>query len=315
MNCDNRCRDLFPAMWLNDLFMKRVEENKDWSLFCPSEAPGLNTTWGEEFEKLYLKYEQEKTYVRETIKAKVLFRSMIRAMVSSGMYMLSKDNANRKSNHQHLGTTQNMNLCCEICQYCSPDEVSVCTLASVALPMFVKDGKFDFDLLHKVTRVVARNLDIVIDKNQYPSTGDDKPEICIPKGALENYDAAQMKQLLEDMAKNPTKYIHYKNRAKNSSESHRPIGIGVQGLADVFMMLGYAFESEEAAQLNKDIFETMYHAALTESNVLAREKGYYPTYPGSPISKGIYQFHFWNVTPSNRWVNTCVFLVADAKIL
>lgn len=294
---NRRCRDLFPAMWIPDLFFKRVINNGNWTLFCPNEAPGLNLTWGEEFEKLYEKYENTPGLARGNIPARLLFKKMISTMIESGLYMLAKDACNSKSNHQNLGTIQCSNLCTEIIQYSDPEKISVCTLASLALPRFVVNKTFDHDGFYNYVRIVTRNLDIVIDKNNYPPTGEDNPNIIIPPcNTLEEY-----KQVMEDIQKNPNKYIRYNNRAEKSSFEERSIGLGVQGEADVFMMMGIAFDSPEAKKLNKEIFETMYYAALSESVQLAKEKGHYLTYPGSPISKGIYQFDMWGVKPSDRW--------------
>jgi len=257
---EQRARDLFFALWTPDLFMQRVEENGDWTLMCPHECPGLSDTHGKKFEKLYKKYESEGKG-RKTIKAQELWFKILESQIETGTpYMLYKDAANEKSNQKNLGTIKSSNLCTEIIEYTSPDEVAVCNLASIALPKFVIDGKFDFEKLFKVTYRVTRNLDKVIDANYYP----------VPE-------------------------------ARNSNMRHRPIGIGVQGLADAFILMRQAFESEEARQLNKDIFETIYYAALTASKDLAIEKGPYESYKGSPVSQGILQFDMWNVKPSDRW--------------
>jgi len=257
---EQRARDLFYALWTPDLFMRRVEENGDWTLMCPHECPGLSDTYGKKFEKLYKKYESEGKG-RKTIKAQELWFKILESQIETGTpYMLYKDAANEKSNQKNLGTIKSSNLCTEIIEYTSPDEVAVCNLASIALPKFVIDGKFDFEKLFKVTYRVTRNLDKVIDANYYP----------VPE-------------------------------ARNSNMRHRPIGIGVQGLADAFILMRQAFESEEARQLNKDIFETIYYAALTASKDLAIEKGTYESYKGSPVSQGILQFDMWNVKPSDRW--------------
>jgi len=257
---EQRARDLFYALWTPDLFMKRVEENGDWTLMCPHECPGLSDTYGKNFEKLYTKYESEGKG-RKTIKAQELWFKILESQIETGTpYMLYKDSANEKSNQKNLGTIKSSNLCTEIIEYTSPDEVAVCNLASIALPKFVIDGKFDHEKLFKVTYRVTKNLDKVIDANYYP----------VPE-------------------------------ARNSNMRHRPIGIGVQGLADAFILMRQAFESKEAKQLNKDIFETIYYAALTASKDLAIEKGTYESYKGSPVSKGILQFDMWNVKPSDRW--------------
>ena len=255
-----RARDLFTALWIPDLFMKRVEENGTWSLFCPNEAPGLSDCWGEEFEALYARYEKEGR-ARKTIKAQDLWFKILEAQIETGNpYMLYKDACNRKSNQQNLGTIKSSNLCTEIVEYTSPDEIAVCNLASIALPRFVINGKFDHQKLFEVTQVVTNNLNRVIDGNSYP----------VPE-------------------------------AKTSNVRHRPIGIGVQGLADAFFMLRMPFESEEARALNHDIFETIYFGAMTASKDLAKELGPYETYPGSPVSKGIFQYDMWNVQPGPRW--------------
>jgi ribonucleoside-diphosphate reductase alpha chain len=255
-----RARDLFYALWINDLFMKRVESNGDWSLFCPNEAPGLGDTFGDEFEALYHRYEAEGRQ-RKVIKAQDLWFAILEAQIETGTpYMLYKDAANRKSNQQNLGTIKSSNLCTEILEYTSADEVAVCNLASLALPRFVNEGKFDFDKLYEVTYQVARNLNRIIDNNYYP---------------------------IEE--------------AKRSNLRHRPIGLGVQGLADVFILLRLPFESDLAKMLNKNIFETIYFAAMTASKDMAIEQGPYETFAGSPLSKGQFQFDLWNVQPSNRY--------------
>jgi ribonucleoside-diphosphate reductase alpha chain len=255
-----RARDLFYALWINDLFMKRVEANGDWSLFCPNEAPGLGDTFGDEFEALYNRYEAEGRQ-RKVIKAQDLWFAILEAQIETGTpYMLYKDAANRKSNQQNLGTIKSSNLCTEILEYTSADEVAVCNLASLALPRFVNEGKFDFDKLYEVTYQVARNLNRIIDNNYYPI-----------------------------------------REAERSNLRHRPIGLGVQGLADVFILLRLPFESELAKVLNKNIFETIYFAAMTASKDMAIEQGPYETFAGSPLSKGQFQFDLWNVSPSNRY--------------
>jgi ribonucleoside-diphosphate reductase alpha chain len=257
-----RARDLFYALWISDLFMKRVKENAEWSLFCPNEAPGLDESYGEQFEALYTKYEKEGK-ARKTVKAQELWFTILDAQIETGTpYILYKDAANKKSNQKNLGTIKSSNLCTEILEYTSPDEVAVCNLASISLPRFVSaDGEsYDFEKLHEVTRIITRNLNKVIDINYYP----------VPE-------------------------------AENSNLRHRPIGIGVQGLADAFMLMKMPFDSPEARQLNKDIFETIYHASLLESNALAVRDGAYPTFEGSPASQGILQFDMWDVKPSDRY--------------
>ena len=256
-----RARDLFYALWIPDLFMERVKADGDWSLFCPNEAPGLYDTYGGEFEALYHKYESEGR-ARKTVKAQDLWFTILESQIETGNpYLLFKDAANKKSNQQNLGTIRSSNLCTEILEYTSPDEVAVCNLASISLPKFVKaDKTFDFEKLLEVTRVITRNLNKIIDINYYP----------IPE-------------------------------ARNSNFRHRPIGIGVQGLADAFILMRFPFDGPDAKQLNKDIFETIYFGALTESHELAVKQGAYSSIAGSPISKGVFQFDMWGVTPSDRW--------------
>jgi ribonucleoside-diphosphate reductase alpha subunit len=257
-----RARDLFYALWIPDLFMKRVENNEMWSLFCPNEAPGLAEVYGEDFERLYEKYESEGKF-RKQIKAQDLWFEVLEAQIETGTpYILYKDAANKKSNQKNLGTIKSSNLCTEIIEYTSADEVAVCNLASLALPKFVtEDGKFDHQKLYEITKVATRNLNKVIDVNYYPV-----------------------------------------EEARNSNMRHRPIGLGVQGLADAFIMLRMPFESEEARGLNEDIFETIYFAAMEASMELAKVDGPYETMKGSPVSKGIFQFDMWGVTPkSKRW--------------
>jgi ribonucleoside-diphosphate reductase alpha chain len=256
-----RARDLFYALWIPDLFMKRVESNEEWSLFCPNEAPGLCDVYGEEFEKLYEKYEREGR-ARKVVKAQDLWFSVLESQIETGTpYMLYKDAANKKSNQKNLGTIRSSNLCTEIMEYTSPDEVAVCNLASLSLPRYVINGKFDHQKLYEVTKVVTRNLNRIIDVNYYPVV-----------------------------------------EAKNSNMRHRPIGLGVQGLADTFMKLRMPFDSDEAKGLNKDIFETIYFASMTSSMELAKEHGAYSSFKGSPASQGIFQFDMWGVSPtSGRW--------------
>jgi ribonucleoside-diphosphate reductase alpha chain len=257
-----RARDLFTALWIPDLFMKRVEAEGDWSLMCPNECPGLSDCHSAEFEALYTKYEEEGKF-RKQIKARELWAAIIEAQIETGNpYMLFKDAANSKSNQQNLGTIKSSNLCTEIIEYTSADEVAVCNLASIALPRFVdeKAGTFDHNKLFEITYHATVNLNKIIDRNYYP----------IPE-------------------------------ARKSNMRHRPIGLGVQGLADAFILMRFPFESDEAKKLNSEIFETIYYAALTASKDLAKVEGAYETYPGSPISKGIFQQDMWNVTPSTRW--------------
>jgi ribonucleoside-diphosphate reductase alpha chain len=257
-----RARDLFTALWIPDLFMKRVEAEGDWSLMCPNECPGLSDCHSEAFEKLYTKYEAEGKF-RKQIKARELWAAIIEAQIETGNpYMLFKDAANSKSNQQNLGTIKSSNLCTEIIEYTSADEVAVCNLASLALPRFVdeKTGTFDHNKLFEITYAATLNLNKIIDRNYYP----------IPE-------------------------------ARNSNMRHRPIGLGVQGLADAFILMRFPFESEEAKKLNSEIFETIYFAALTASKDLAKIDGYYESYPGSPASKGIFQHDMWGVKASPRW--------------
>lgn len=256
-----RARDLFFALWTPDLFMKRVEANEEWSLFCPNEAPGLADCYGEEFEKLYEKYEREGR-ARKVVKAQDLWFAVLEAQTETGTpYMLYKDHANRKSNQKNLGTIRSSNLCTEIIEYTSPDEIAVCNLASIALPKFVNDGTFDHQKLYEVTYVATKNLNKIIDINYYPV-----------------------------------------EEARKSNMRHRPIGLGVQGLADTFILMRMPFDSPDAAALNADIFETIYFAAMTASKDLAEKQGPYETFKGSPVSKGIFQFDMWGIQPqSGRW--------------
>ncbi|MEP6748474.1 MAG: ribonucleoside-diphosphate reductase subunit alpha [Bacteroidota bacterium] len=255
-----RARDLFYALWIPDLFMKRVEAGADWSLFCPNEAPGLHLCHGAAFEDLYTKYEAAGK-ARKVIKAQDLWFAILDAQIETGTpYLLYKDAANGKSNQQNLGTIQSSNLCTEIMEYTSPEEVAVCNLASLALPRFVIDGKFDHQKLYDVTYQATLNLNKIIDNNYYP---------------------------IEE--------------ARYSNLKHRPIGLGVQGLADAFILMRLPFESEKAKQLNKEIFETIYFAAMTASKDLAQKDGPYQTYAGSPVSKAVFQFDMWNTEPTLRW--------------
>ena len=263
-----RARDLFYAMWIPDLFMKRVEENGDWTLMCPNECPHLFDTYGDEFEKLYTSYEQVGKG-RKTIKARELWEKILEAQIETGNpYMLYKDAANRKSNQKNLGTIRSSNLCTEIMEYTAKDEVAVCNLASIAIPMFIDENEkgekyFNHQRLLEVTKKITRNLDTVIDRNYYPV-----------------------------------------KEAENSNFRHRPIGLGIQGLADAFMMLRMPFTSEEAKTLNQEIFETIYFAAVTSSMEMAKAKEPYSTFKGSPMSQGEFQFNMWGVSEddlSGRW--------------
>ena len=258
-----RARDLFYAMWTPDLFMKRVEEDSNWTLMCPNECPDLYNLHGDEFDELYQKYESEGRG-RKTIKARELWEKILESQIETGTpYMLYKDSANRKSNQKNLGTIRSSNLCTEILEYTSSDEVAVCNLASIALPMFVKDGDFDHKALFDVTIRVTKNLNRVIDRNFYPV-----------------------------------------KEAENSNFRHRPVGLGVQGLADTFIMLRLPFTSDKAKELNQEIFETLYFAAVTASVEEAKKDGVYQTYKGSPISKGEFQHNLWGIKDedlSGRW--------------
>ena len=258
---ENRARDLFYALWIPDLFMKRVEADGQWSLFCPHEAPGLHECSGEAFQALYEKYEGEGR-ARKTIKAQELWFAILDAQIETGTpYLLYKDAANRKSNQQNLGTIKSSNLCTEIIEYTAEDEIAVCNLASLALPRFVKEGDFDHEKLYEVTYQATVNLNRIIDQNYYPV-----------------------------------------EEARNSNVRHRPVGLGVQGLADAFILLRMPFESTEARKLNKEIFETIYFAAMTASKDLAKNEGAYQTFKGSPLSEGKFQFDLWDVQPdSGRW--------------
>jgi len=258
-----RARDLFYAMWTPDLFMKRVEEDSTWTLMCPNECPGLFDCHGEEFEKLYIKYEKEGKG-RKTINARELWEKILESQIETGTpYMLYKDASNRKSNQKNLGTIRSSNLCTEILEYTSKDEVAVCNLASIALSMFVKDGEFDHQALFDVTKQVTKNLNRVIDRNYYPV-----------------------------------------KEAENSNFRHRPIGLGVQGLADTFILLRLPFTSDEAKKLNQEIFETLYFAAVTSSMEEAKKDKPYQSYKGSPISEGEFQHNLWGIKDdelSGRW--------------
>ena len=258
---EQRARDLFYALWIPDLFMKRVKENGDWTLMCPHECPGLSDTHSQEFEALYTRYENEGKG-RKTIKAQDLWFKILESQIETGTpYMLYKDAANSKSNQQNLGTIKSSNLCTEIIEYTAPDEIAVCNLASLALPKYItEEGTFDHNKLFEVTYQATVNLNKIIDENYYPV-----------------------------------------EEAKNSNLRHRPIGLGVQGLADAFILLKYPFESDEARKLNTEIFETIYYASMTASKDLAKVNGAYETFEGSPVSKGVFQFDMWNVTPSSRW--------------
>ncbi|MFH6993112.1 ribonucleoside-diphosphate reductase subunit alpha [Flavobacterium sp. FlaQc-48] len=258
-----RARDLFFAMWTSDLFMKRVQEDASWTLMCPNECPGLYDVYGEEFETMYLDYEF-RGKGRKTIRARELWEKILESQIETGTpYMLYKDAANRKSNHKNLGTIRSSNLCTEIMEFTSKDEIAVCNLASISLPMFIENGKFDHQALYNVTKRVTRNLNKVIDRNYYPV-----------------------------------------KEAENSNLRHRPVGLGVQGLADAFIMLRMPFTSDEAKALNQEIFETLYFAAVTASMEMAKEEGPYSTFAGSPMSQGEFQYNMWGMKDeelSGRW--------------
>ncbi|MGV7106526.1 ribonucleoside-diphosphate reductase subunit alpha [Flavobacterium sp. U410] len=258
-----RARDLFYAMWIPDLFMKRVEADANWTLMCPNECPGMYDVHSEEFEEMYLAYESAGKG-RKTIKARELWEKILESQIETGTpYMLYKDAANRKSNQKNLGTIRSSNLCTEILEYTSEDEIAVCNLASISLPMFVEDGQFNHQYLFDVTKRITRNLNKVIDRNYYPV-----------------------------------------EEARNSNMRHRPVGLGVQGLADAFILLRMPFTSDEAKKLNQEIFETIYFAAVTASMELAKEEGAYSTFEGSPISQGEFQYNLWGLDDSDlsgRW--------------
>ncbi len=258
-----RARDLFFAMWTSDLFMNRVQEDTYWTLMCPNECPGLCDVYGDEFETLYTSYETQGKG-RKTIRARELWEKILESQIETGTpYMLYKDAANRKSNQKNLGTIRSSNLCTEIMEYTSPDEIAVCNLASISLPMFVENGEFNHELLYQVTKRVTRNLNKVIDRNYYPV-----------------------------------------KEAENSNLRHRPVGLGVQGLADTFILLRMPFTSDEAKKLNQEIFETLYFAAVTSSMEEAKIDGPYSSYKGSPISEGEFQHNLWNIKDeelSGRW--------------
>lgn len=258
---ENRARDLFYALWIPDLFMRRVENDGDWTLMCPHKCPGLQDVWGDEFDKLYTHYEKY-GQINETIKARKLWRAILESQVETGTpYMIYKDACNRKSNQQNVGTIKSSNLCAEIVQYSAPDEIAVCNLASIALNAFVRNNQqFDFVKLKHITKIVTKNLNKIIDISFYPMT-----------------------------------------EAEKSNKRHRPIGIGVQGLADAFILMQYPYASDQAQLLNRQIFETIYYGALEASCELAENEGPYETYYGSPISQGILQYDMWGKIPTSLW--------------
>lgn len=270
---EERCRDLFYALWVPDLFMQRVERNEPWTLFCPSEAPGLADVYGEEFNALYLKYEAEGRG-RKQVDAQKLWFKVLDAQIETGTpYLLYKDAANKKSNQKNLGTIKSSNLCSEIIQYSSPTESSVCNLASISLPAYVTESGYDYDMLKKVVKIAIKNLNRVIDINYYPT-----PETLA------------------------------------SNMRHRPVGLGVQGLADVFALLRVPWESPEAADLNQRIFEHMYFAAVESSSEIAQVEGPYQTYEGSPISQGLFQYDLWSVTPLTQTDGSLDWAGLKAKV-
>ena len=251
-----RARDLFLAMWIPDIFMKRVEEDDIWSLICPSEVPKLLDTYGEEFEQFYLEAERNKKFIKQ-IKARDIWKAILQSQVETGLpYMLYKDSINKKSNQKNIGIIRSSNLCTEICEYTDPDSVAVCNLASIALPKFIIDGVLDFEELGKVVKIIVRNLNNIIDINYYPI-----------------------------------------KESKTNNLNYRPIGIGIQGLADVFAILKLSWDSVDAKITNRLIFETIYYFALEASAELAEEFGSYSAFEGSPISKGILQYHMWETKP------------------
>lgn len=257
---EDRARDLFYAMWIPDLFMERVKSGGMWSLMCPSVSKGLSDVYGDEFDKLYMDYEEKGMFVKQ-IKAQDIWFKILESQIETGVpYIGFKDHVNKKSNQSNIGIIKSSNLCMEICEVSKPDEIAVCNLASLVLKTFVEDGTFNFDKLHQITKVVVKNLNKVIDVNYYPV-----------------------------------------EKAENSNKKHRPLGVGVQGLADTFILMRYAYDSEEARILNRDIFETMYHAAVEASMELAKKHGHYETFVGSPMSEGRFQFDMWGVQPTNRW--------------
>jgi len=270
---EERCRDLFYGLWIPDLFMERVEKNEPWTLFCPSEAPGLADVYGEEFRTLYERYEAEGRG-RKQIDAQKLWFKVLDSQIETGTpYLLYKDAANQKSNQKNLGTIKSSNLCCEILEYSAPDETAVCNLASIALPSYVNERVFDFDKLREVVETATVNLNRVIDINYYPT-----PE------------------------------------AKNSNMRHRPIGLGIQGLADVFALLRMPWESEKAAELNQRIFEHIYYAAVSASAEVAKKDGPYSTYEGSPMSQGLFQYDLWNVVPLTETDGTLDWAALKEKV-
>jgi len=270
---EERCRDLFYGLWIPDLFMERVEKNLPWTLFCPSEAPGLSDVYGDKFKKLYEQYEAEGRGRKQVDAQKIWFKILDSQIETGTPYLLYKDAANKKSNQNNLGTIKSSNLCVEIIQFTSSEETAVCNLASIALPSYVKGKSFDFDMLRKVVKVVIKNLNRVIDINFYPTT-----------------------------------------EARTSNMRHRPVGLGVQGLADVFALLRIPWESEKAADLNQRMFEHIYYAAVESSSEIAVKEGTYQTYKDSPMSKGIFQYDMWNVTPLTQQDGTLDWPALKEKV-
>jgi len=255
-----RCRDLFTALWIPDLFMEKVEKDQDWFLMCPNESPGLTDVWGEEFNELYRMYVAQGRYKKQ-VRARDVWDRILKSQVETGTpYMCYKDTVNARSNQKNIGIIKSSNLCTEIMEVSTPDETAVCNLGSICLPTFLEKDQFNFQKLYDVTRVLTRNLNRVIDRNFYPT-----------------------------------------ETARTSNMRHRPIALGVQGLADVFMMLGLSFDDPKARQLNKGIFEAMYHAALKESCQLAQEEGPYETFKGSPASEGKLQTDLWGLESNEFW--------------
>ena len=257
---EKRAKDLFYALWIPDLFMEKVEKNEEWYLMCPNQSKGLSDVYGDTFKQLYNSYIENGIYIKKMNARDLWFRILDSQMETGTPYMLYKDACNQKSNQQNIGTIKSSNLCCEIVEYSDNTQSAVCNLASISLSTMVKDKVFDYDKLHKTTKIVTNNLNNLIDINYYPT-----------------------------------------NKTEKSNNLHRPIGIGVQGLADVFALMDVAFESKEAAEINKNIFETIYHASMEKSMELSKIEGPYSSFQGSPLSEGKFQFDLWNVKPSDRY--------------
>ena len=257
---EKRAKDLFYALWIPDLFMEKIEKNEEWYLMCPNQSKGLSDVYGDKFKELYNSYIENGTYIKKVNARELWFRILDSQMETGTPYMLYKDACNQKSNQKNIGIIKSSNLCCEIVEYSDNKQSAVCNLASISLSTMVKDGVFDYEKLHKTTKIVTNNLNKVIDINYYPT-----------------------------------------NKTKTSNNLHRPIGIGVQGLADVFALMDVTFESKEAAEINKNIFETIYHASMEKSMELSKIHGPYSSFQGSPLSQGQFQFDLWKVSPSNRY--------------